>query len=104
MSRRNSIRLSTWDKLRYPFDRQLRRAHRVFKGFPLCPYNDILDVGAYQGSFTGLALRRFNPRKIWLVEADPEFAEGLRKRFRDDSRCRVIHCAVSDSSGAADCV
>jgi FkbM family methyltransferase len=102
MSRRNSIRLSIGEKLRYLLDRPLRRAHRAFKGFPLLPYNYILDIGAHEGSFAVLALRRFKPKNVWLVEADPELAGVLRERFARDSRCRVIHCAVSKSSGSAE--
>jgi len=101
MSRRNTIRLSLGEKLRYPFDRELRRAHRAFKGFPRERYDRILDVGAYAGSFTEAALRRFSPTNVWLVEADPELAETLRGRFGGDSRCRVVHCAITNFSGSA---
>ena len=69
--------LSQWPlhkRLALPFQARLRRAHRLFRSFPACPYETFLDVGAYEGEFTDSLLAYFTPQHVWLVEADPDQA------------------------------
>jgi FkbM family methyltransferase len=88
---------------RLPFDRRLRRAHRRFKQFPpLPPAPCIMDIGACQGSFTDLALAYWQPGRVWLVEAQPDYEAALRQKYQDNSVCRVIHCAVTSACGTAE--
>ena len=86
-------------RLRTPFVRQLRRAHRQFRKLPPRLCRRIVDVGVCYGEFTDLALTYFQPEKIWMVEADPELAEKLREKYRDVAECEVTHAAITDRSG-----
>jgi FkbM family methyltransferase len=86
-------------RLRAPFVRQLRRAHRQFRQFPKGAYRTIFDIGVCHGEFTDLALAYFEPEKIWLVEADPELAEKLKAKYGKNPRCEVAHAAITDQSG-----
>jgi FkbM family methyltransferase len=81
------------------FSRPLRRAHRLFRDFPPGDYRQILDVGAHQGSFTDLALPYFKPERVWMVEADPEYAAALGARYAANSAVTVLPCAISNASG-----
>jgi FkbM family methyltransferase len=95
-------RLSLSQRLALPFRARLRRAHRLFRSFPACPYETFLDVGAYAGEFTDSLLTRFDPRQVWLVEADPEQAAQLQRKYAGDSRCQVVPAAVTDRTGVAE--
>lgn len=88
-------------RIRVPFVRQLRRGHRQFRRFPADSFRTILDVGACDGEFTDLARAYFRPERIWLVEADPEFAGKLKEKYRGISGCEVIHAAIMDQTGEA---
>ncbi len=86
-------------RLRAPFVRQLRRAHRQFRSFPRGDYRTILDIGVCHGEFTDLARAYFQPKKIWMVEADPELAKQLGDKYRSVEECDVTHAAITDQSG-----
>lgn len=86
-------------RLRTPFVRQLRRAHRQFRKLPPRLYRRIVDVGVCYGEFTDLALPYFHPEKIWMVEADPKLAEQLKEKYRNVPECEVTHAAIADRSG-----
>ncbi len=81
------------------FSRPLRRAHRLFRGFPAGEYRNILDLGAHEGSFTDLVLPYFKPDRIWLVEADPDYSAVLQARYAANPAVTVIPCAISNASG-----
>jgi FkbM family methyltransferase len=85
-----------------PFQSRLRRAHRLFRSFPACPYQSFLDVGAHEGEFTDSLLAYFEPQRVWLVEADADQAAVLQKKFGAEPRCQVIAAAVSDRTGTAE--
>jgi FkbM family methyltransferase len=76
-----------------------RRARRNFKHFPaLPPAATILDVGAFMGTFTAAALVYWHPAKVWLVEAQRDCAEALRRKFKHRPECEVVHCAIAATS------
>lgn len=80
-------------------NKNLRKAHRLFKQFPLMRYRTILDIGAHKGEFTIRAQPYFQTEKIWLVEADPNLAKELSANFTDTSKYKIICGAISDQSG-----
>lgn len=61
-----------------------------------------MDVGAHQGAFTESVLCYYQSRRVWLVEADPALAEGLRQKFAACPSCQIIHAAITDFSGSVD--
>src|SRR5690349_4588583 len=52
-----------------------------------------VDIGAHIGSVIGGALAHSNPSRLIAIEAIPEKAEALRKRF---AKAEIIATAVSD--------
>jgi len=60
------------------------------------PGHVFVDVGAHIGSIVAGARRRSRPSKILAVEAIPERAASLRRRFAD---VQVSQCAVGESDG-----
>ena len=58
--------------------------------------------GAYKGDFTAEALAYWSPARVWMVEANPELAEGLRQRFGTHTACHVLHAAIASACGEAD--
>lgn len=88
--------------LALPFDRSMRRARRMFRAFPDVPFRSVMDVGAHHGEFTDLALRYYEPDKVWMVEADPELAQRLQARYASRPECKVVHTAVARSAGEVD--
>jgi len=63
----------------------------------LCrPGSVFVDVGAHIGSIIAVARSRSRPSKIIAIEAIPEKAASLRRRFRD---LEVAQCAVGESDG-----
>ena len=86
-------------RIRTPFVRQLRRAHRQFRILPPGSYRKIVDVGVCYGEFTDLARAYFEPEKIWMVEADPELAAKLSEKYQGVSECEVTHAAIVDRTG-----
>jgi FkbM family methyltransferase len=61
------------------------------------PGRVFVDVGAHIGSIVASAQRRSRPSKIVAVEAIPERAASLRRRFRE---VEIVQCAVGESDGA----
>ncbi len=86
-------------KLSVIFNRNLRKAHRLFRTFPVAKYDSIMDIGAHRGEFALRAGAYFEPSRTWLVEADPAMVEILRRDFPANPGWTVIHSAVSDVSG-----
>lgn len=83
--------------------RRWRRAHRLFRQLkPLPRGARIVDVGACRGSFTDAALIYWNPSRVWLVEAQPEFVKALRARYCRNRICTVVHCAIAAAPGEID--
>lgn len=58
-----------------------------------------VDIGAHIGSVIGGALAHSRPSRLIAIEAIPEKAEALRKRF---SRAEIIATAVSDHDAEVD--
>jgi len=56
-----------------------------------------VDVGAHIGSIVASARRRSSPSKIVAVEAIPDRAASLRRRFSD---VEIVQCAVGEGDGA----
>ena len=83
-------------------NRPLRRAHRQFRAFPPLACGEAMDIGAHRGEFTESLLCYYQARRVWLVEADPDLAEGLRQKFAARPHCHVLHAAITDASGSAD--
>ncbi len=101
-TRRKSSHLDSWSpgkKLSVIFDRNLRKAHRLFRTFPVAKYDSIMDIGAHRGEFALRAGAYFEPSRIWLVEADPSMAELLRRDYSGRAGWTIVHSAVSDTSG-----
>jgi FkbM family methyltransferase len=80
------------------FNRRHRRGFRLFKSFPDFNYNTIVDIGAFNGEFTDLALATLKPRRVVLVEADPVSAAKLSRRYQKVPTCEIVHAAVSDKT------
>jgi len=100
MAERSPIQFWPWGKrLRLLCDRQLRRSYRLFRLFPPVACRFILDVGADRGTFTDRALRCFEADRVWLVEANPEAAAALQRKYAGEPRCQVIPCAIGAKSG-----
>jgi FkbM family methyltransferase len=98
--RGSAIQFWSWRKLlRLLFDRQLRRSYRLFRLFPPVPCRYLLDVGADRGTFTDRALRCFEAERVWLIEANPDAAAALQKKYASQPRCKVISCAIGDKAG-----
>lgn len=95
----NPARRSAFREPAILLSRPLRRAHRLFRKFPPGAYQTIVDVGAHQGSFTDLAISYFSPKRVWSVEADPEYAAALKQKYADQSMVSVVPCAISNLSG-----
>lgn len=101
-SRRKKSHLDNWPagkKLSVIFDRNLRKAHRLFRSFPVAKYDSIMDIGAHKGEFALRSGAYFEPSRIWLVEADPSMVGMLRRDFSDKPGWSIIHAAVSDATG-----
>lgn len=92
-------RWPTWRRAGLATDKVARQAFRLFKTFPALDYDTVIDLGAHRGEFAQAALRVLEPRRVLLVEADPELADGLRRRYAGDARCEVAQVAVTDQSG-----
>ena len=88
-----------WKKATSLARRPLRRAHRQFRSFPLRPYRTIMDVGAFEGEFTRLALDYLEPVNVWMIEANPEQASRLKTAFAHETSCRVINAAIAGITG-----
>ncbi len=80
----------------------MRRAHRQFRAFPQMECRHAMDVGAHQGDFTDCVLGYYQAQRVWLIEADPGLAEGLRQKFAALPSCQIIHAAITDTSGSVD--
>lgn len=87
-------------RLFFRLNAQLRRAHRLFRTFPVLPYRHFLDVGAFEGEFTDSVLSYFQPERVWMVEADPDQSGFLQTKYREESRAKVIPAAIADRSGS----
>ena len=88
-------------ELRSLVDKEYRRAFRNLRHLPRLNYRQVIDAGANRGAFTDAFLRLHQPRRLILVEAIPELADGLRTRFAGDPRVSVVSAALSDCNGEA---
>lgn len=88
-----------WKQIASLARRPIRRAHRQFRGFPERPYRTVMDIGAFEGEFTRLALDYLEPERVWLVEANPDQASQLRTTFASEPRCNVINAAIAAHTG-----
>ena len=94
------IQFWPWPKrFRLLYDHMLRRSYRLFRFFPPVNCRSIFDVGADRGTFTDRALRCFDAQRVWLVEANPEAASALQKKYAADPRCKIIPAAIVAKSG-----
>jgi FkbM family methyltransferase len=87
-----------WQRPYLYLSRQRRRAIRLFKHFPDFRYQTILDIGAYRGGFTDMALALLQPDRVVLVEADPQAVQILTQKYAHNARCRIVHAAIIDQS------
>lgn len=76
-----------------------RRAFRLFRTWPALGYDTVVDLGAHQGEFTDAARIVLAPRRCVLIEADPELARDLERRYGAQPGCEVVHAAVTDRAG-----
>lgn len=81
------------------FQRELRHDHRFFRQFPELDYRVILDLGAHAGDFAERTRRYLQPETICMVEADPELAATLERRYHAVPGCKVVAAALSDRNG-----
>lgn len=65
------------------------------------PRRGVVHVGAHQGQEVEQYLR-YGFARIVLVEANPQWCEGLRATFGGDSRIRIFNYAVCDREGEVD--
>lgn len=99
---RKESHLDSWPpgkKLAVLCNRNLRKAHRLFRTFPVSRYDSIMDIGAHRGEFALRAGAYFEPSRIWLVEADPSMVEMLNRDFSGRAGWTILHSAVSDVTG-----
>jgi FkbM family methyltransferase len=59
-------------------------------GLALRPTDVALDFGGFRGDYAEELLRRYGCT-VHVFEPVPEFAKGIKKRFRDDDRAVVVH-------------
>jgi FkbM family methyltransferase len=88
-------------EVRSLFDKQYRRAYRNLRHLPRIEYRSVIDGGANRGAFTDALLQLHRPERLVLVEAIPELANKLRKRYADQSAISVVSAALSDKNGEA---
>lgn len=97
---KSPIQFWPWTKRsRLIFDRGLRRSYRLFRHFPAVDCRHILDVGADRGTFTDRTMRCFEVQRVWLVEANPEAAAALERKYAHEPRCKVIPRAIAATRG-----
>lgn len=89
----------TWRRAGLLTDKKARQAFRLFKSFPALDYEVVVDLGAYLGEFTDAACRVLGARRVVLVEADPESAANLVKKYASQPACEVVQAAITDRSG-----
>lgn len=65
------------------------------------PRRGMVHVGAHQGQEVEQYLR-YGFDRIVLIEANPEWCEGLRAKFGSDSRIRIFNYAACDREGEVD--
>jgi FkbM family methyltransferase len=83
------------------FDKQYRRAYRNLRHLPRLEYRSVIDGGASNGSFTDAFLQLHRPQRLVLVEAMPDRAEELRRRYGGKAGISVVSAALSDKEGEA---
>lgn len=74
----------------------------MFRLFPPVDCRRILDVGASNGSFTDRAMRCFEVERVWLVEANPDAAAALQRKYAHEPRCKVIPQASAIAANRGD--
>jgi FkbM family methyltransferase len=89
----------TWRRAGLVTDKVARQAFRLFKTFPALDYGTLVDLGAHRGEFAESARRVLEPRRLVLVEADPELARDLERRYAHEPAIEVVHAAVTDHTG-----
>lgn len=89
----------TWRRATLATDKAARQAFRLFKTFPALDYDTIVDVGAHIGEFADSVRRVMDPRRIVMVEADPELAASLEKSYANTPGCEVVLAAITDRNG-----
>ena len=88
-------------QLRSLIDTRYRRAYRSLRDLPQIKYRTLIDAGAHRGTFTDAFLQLHHPERVVLVEAIPELAAALRRRWERRPGVAVIAAAVSDRNGHA---
>jgi FkbM family methyltransferase len=58
-----------------------------------------VDAGAHAGSWTDALLDLFSPQRVIALECEPRMVEGLKSKFRDNSRVKVVGAALAAGSG-----
>lgn len=71
---------------------------RLLTGVPVTSEDTVLDVGAFEGSFTTEVCWRLGARCI-AVEPVPSFCGILRNQFANNDRVRIIEAAVGAADG-----
>lgn len=69
--------------------------------FPSDAQLNIFDVGAHHGNTIKELLDCFPASIVHAFEPDADNFSELSKRFKDDSRVKIIQCAISNSNGKA---
>ncbi|MGF1677757.1 MAG: FkbM family methyltransferase [Candidatus Methylacidiphilales bacterium] len=97
--------MSTLEKscqwIRSALDKEYRRAFRPLRHLPRIRYDRVVDAGASRGSFTEAMKKVYGSREVVAIEAIPDLAEALKKRYRDDHGVRIMSAALSDGEGTA---
>jgi FkbM family methyltransferase len=91
-----------YQRLRSVLDTRYRRAYRSLRNLPQIEYRTLVDAGANRGMFTDAFLEVQRPSRVVLVEAIPELAAELRRRFDGRNGFSVVAAALSDKNGEAD--
>ncbi|MFN2509151.1 MAG: FkbM family methyltransferase [Chthoniobacterales bacterium] len=91
-----------YQQLRSLIDTRYRRAYRSFRNLPKIQYRTLVDAGASHAIFTDAFSALHRPSRIVLVEAIPELAEALRRRFARRPGISVVAAALAAASGEAD--
>ena len=94
--------MARWGRqIRSLFDKEYRRAFRNLRHLPGVHYRVVIDGGANHGSFTDAFLQLHRPERLVQVEAIPELAEGLRRRYAETPEISIVSAALSDRNGDA---
>ncbi len=58
-----------------------------------------VDAGAHAGDWTAAVLDLFSPERVIALECEPRMVDGLKSKFRNVSRVKIVDAALAAGSG-----